>query len=128
MQDRPTAIELLDAIERFLRTQSGEQSDRWLRFQLLVAANSLGIVRRELEMEEPFEREEWALLDRLLGEEPLPPTFAGLTVALRARNERLCAAIRAGAFDDPDREADLIAYFVTEVTNRVRITAPAELA
>lgn len=128
MQDRPTAIELLDAIERFLRTQSGEQADRWLRFQLLVAANSLGIVRRELELEEPSQRQEWQLLDGLLGEEPLPPTFGQLTVALRQRMDRLCAAIRAGAFDDPDLERALLAYFVTEVTNRVRITAPNELA
>jgi hypothetical protein len=127
MQDRATANELLSAIERFLRSQSGAQKDRWLRFQLLVAANSLAIVGRELEMEESHLREEWPLMDELVGPEAVPPTFAALKAATAARTERLCAGIRAGEFDAAAPEAALMRYFVTEVTNRVRITAPAEL-
>jgi hypothetical protein len=110
MQDRPTATELLEAIEGFLRDRSGASEDRWMRFQLLVAANSLGIVRRELEQEEPYQRAEWLMLDGLLGEAPMPATYG-----------------EAGGFDEPEREAALREYLVAECMNRVRISAPAEL-
>jgi len=40
MQDRPEATDLLEAVEDFLRGQSNAAPDRWLRFQLLVAANT----------------------------------------------------------------------------------------
>ena len=121
MQDRPTATELLDAIERFLRGQSAAQADRWLRFQLLVCANSLGIVRRELEQEEPNIRAEWAEMDDLVGGLPMPATLAEAVNVLRDRNAQLCDKIRSGAFDDPAREAELLAFFAREVPARVRI-------
>jgi hypothetical protein len=127
MQDRPTATELLEAIEGFLRDRSGASEDRWMRFQLLVAANSLGIVRRELAQEETYERTEWLMLDGLLGEAPMPATFGELTVALRARTGDLSDRIRAGGFDEPERESALREYLVAECMNRVRISAPAEL-
>lgn len=127
MQDRATATELLDAISRFLRVQSGKQEDRWLRFQLLVASNSLAIIQRELELEEGHLREEWPLLDELLGPEEIPETYRALQLAYRDRQERLGSLIRAGAFDDSARERDLVRYLVLETRNRVRITAPQEL-
>ena len=127
MQDRGTAVELLDAIGRFLRKQSETQTDRWLRFQLLVASNSLAIVRRELEQEEGHLREEWSMLDGLLGEVTMPVTFAELQTAMRDRQNTLCGRISAGAFDDPAAEASLLRFLVAETTNRVRISAPAEL-
>jgi hypothetical protein len=127
MQDRATATELLDAISRFLRNQSEKQQDRWLRFQLLVASNSLAIVQRELEMEEDNLREEWALLDGLLGTRPIPARYRELQEAYRQRQEELGEAIRNGEFDDPERERELLRYFVTETKNRVKITAPQEL-
>ena len=49
MSERPTAEELVEAIEEFL---AGEilptLTDHRLRFRTLVAVNALGIVRREL--------------------------------------------------------------------------------
>ena len=127
MQDRGSAVELLDAIGRFLRKQSETQTDRWLRFQLLVASNSLAIVKRELEQEEGYLREEWAMMDGLLGEKAMPATFTELQTAMRARQDALCERISAGAFDDPAAEAPLRRFLVAETTNRVRISAPAEL-
>jgi Domain of unknown function (DUF6285) len=127
MQDRATALELLDGIGRFLRRQSETQADRWLRFQLLVASNSLAIVKRELEQEEGHLHEEWALLNGLLSAEPLPQTFNELQANVRTRQDRLCEAISAGAFDDPAREKELLHYLVVETKNRVRITAPNEV-
>ena len=127
MQDRATATELLDAISRFLRTQSGKQQDRWLRFQLLVASNSLAIVQRELELEEGHLREEWQLLDGLMSPEPAPIEMRELQNAYRKRQEALCGRIRAGEFDGAEDERELVRYLVLETTNRVRITAPQEL-
>jgi hypothetical protein len=127
MQDRATATELLDAIERFLRNQSSAQQDRWLRFQLLVCANSLGIVRRELEQEEDNVRREWPVMNGLIGEMKMPGTLHETVEALRTRNRELCDRIRAGEFDDPEREKELLAFFASEVPSRVKITAPAEL-
>jgi hypothetical protein len=127
MQDRATAPELLDAIGRFLRRQSEAQPDRWLRFQLLVAANSLAIVKRELELEEGHVREEWGLLDGLLGAAASPQALSALQRAMRERQGVLCERIREGAFDGADAERELLRYLVTETTNRVRISAPNEL-
>jgi hypothetical protein len=127
MQDRPTAAELLEAVEGFLRKQSAAASDRWLRFQLLVASNTLGIVRREIAAEEDNVRREWPMLDELLGPAPMPATFHEAEDACRERNAALCDAIRAGAFDAPPQEARLIDFLWETTVDRVKITAPGEL-
>src|SRR5690242_5094684 len=119
MQDRPEATDLLEAVEDFLRGQSNAAPDRWLRFQLLVAANTLGIVRREMLYEDGFLREEWARLDNLLGAESIPETPAAFTAAARLRNDELCERIRAGAFDDREAEAELTAHLWRTVTDQV---------
>ncbi len=52
MQDRPTYDELLAAVERFLSQEIVPNTEGARRFHARVAANVLGIVRRELEREE----------------------------------------------------------------------------
>ena len=50
MSERPTAAELAEAIEEFLRNEIlPTLGDHRLRFRTLVALNALGILRRELE-------------------------------------------------------------------------------
>lgn len=128
MQDRPTAGELLEAIEEFLRERSVKEPDRFLRFQFLVASNSLAILRREWESEEAFDHAEWAGLDRLLAAEDPPPIFSDLRRALEARNDRLCERIAEGAFDEPAAEAALLAHLLETTTNKVSIATPGALA
>ena len=54
MSDRPTALELLEAVEEFLSTEVlPTLDDQRLKFRTLVAMNALGIARRELEADEP---------------------------------------------------------------------------
>ena len=54
MSDRPTALELLEAIEEFLSSELlPTLDDQRLKFRTLVAMNALGIARRELEADEP---------------------------------------------------------------------------
>jgi hypothetical protein len=54
MSDRPTALELLEAVEEFLSSEVlPALDDQRLKFRTLVAMNALGIARRELEGDEP---------------------------------------------------------------------------
>lgn len=54
MSDRPTALELLEAVEEFLSSEVlPTLDDQRLKFRTLVALNALGIARRELEADEP---------------------------------------------------------------------------
>jgi hypothetical protein len=128
MQDRPTAGELLEAIEEFLRDHTTKERDRLLRFQFLVAANSLAILRREWEQEEPCLDREWDGLNALLGAEERPRTFHELRAAITARNDRLCDRIGEGGFDGAEAEATLLDHFLRTVTDKVRIASPNQLA
>jgi uncharacterized protein DUF6285 len=50
MHDRPSALELLEAVADFLRSEVlPAASDHRLKFRTLVALNALAIARRELE-------------------------------------------------------------------------------
>ena len=125
MQDRPTATELLDALGDFMRDRAANARDRWERFQFQVAANSIGVLIRELEMEEGFLREEWRGLDSLLGAEPAPEGQAALAASVSARNSELVARIRAGGFDGPAEEP-LLRHLHETVMNKVRVASPNE--
>jgi hypothetical protein len=125
LQDRPTAIELLDALGDFMRDRAANARDRWERFQFQVAANSLGIISRELAMEDGFMREEWRGLDGLLGGEDVPATQPEFAARLRQRNEALSERIRDGGFDG-DREPALLAHIWETVVNKTRIASPNE--
>jgi hypothetical protein len=53
MSDRPTALELLEAVEEFLSSEVlPTLDDQRLKFRTLVAMNALGIARRELDADE----------------------------------------------------------------------------
>jgi len=59
MSDRPTALELLEAVEEFLSSEMlPTLDDQRLKFRTLVAMNALGIARRELDADEPGLNEE----------------------------------------------------------------------
>ncbi len=106
MQDRPTYDELLAAVERFLSQEIVPNTEGVRRFHARVAANVLGIVRRELEREEEQLAAEWAGLDGLLEPAKPPEDRAALREALGARTADLCERIRAGEADaGPFREA-----------------------
>jgi hypothetical protein len=126
MQDRPTAPELLDALADFMRDRAANARDRWERFQFQVAANSIGVIKREIELDDGFMRDEWRALDGLLGEDQVPEAQPAFRQRLRERNEALVERIRAGAFDEPDAEARLLPYLWQTVTNKVRIASPNE--
>ena len=125
MQDRPTTAELLDALGDFMRDRAANARDRWERFQFQVAANSIGVLLRESQMEDGFVREEWRGLDSLIGEESLPEGQAALATRLNERNDDLAARIRAGQFDLQGEEP-LVRHLYETVMNKVRIASPNE--
>src|SRR5437016_8371862 len=101
MHDRPDATELVAAARHFLETELlPNLTDQRMRYQALVAAHVLGIVERELPVEEVDLRWETARLSKVLGE-PAPPatTLTELRQQVRKGNGRLAASIRSGTFD-----------------------------
>jgi hypothetical protein len=96
MQNRPTAAELLDTVRELLTTEilPTVQEDG-LRFKVLIAANVLAIVGRELTSGDPLLREE---LDRLLHLLPESPEAVDTTTPIAekigALNTQLAALIR----------------------------------
>jgi hypothetical protein len=99
MQDRPTELELVEAVAQFLEDEVIPVTvDSRLRFRLLIAINVLKIVERELEAGEAPLKLEWRQLVSLLGrpaQEP-PLSVAALRLALQQLNQELCSRIRAG--------------------------------
>jgi Domain of unknown function (DUF6285) len=94
MPDRPTALELLEAVRGFLETEVAKgASDPRLRFRALVAANALSIAGRELVPDEASAAAEARILRELLGE---PPSGASPAEEARALSLQLCGRIRAG--------------------------------
>jgi hypothetical protein len=126
MQDRPTATELLEALGEFMRDRAENARDRWERFQFQVAANSLGILKRELEMEDGFRRAEWQGLDRLLDAEDIPVEQASIARRLNERNTELAERIRRGDFDG-DEEDQLLPHLWETIVNKARIASPNEV-
>lgn len=86
--ERPTALELLDAVREHLATRVVPNTrDPQLKFQTLVATHVLGVVLRELSTDPSVN----ARLDAARASLPGAPDD----------DAALCAMIRDGAFDDP---------------------------
>lgn len=130
MQDRPTEIELVEAVAQFLEDEVIPViTDARLRFRLLIAINVLAIIKRELEAGEAPLKLEWQQLISLLsrsGEEP-PLSVSALRVALQQLNQELCSRIRAGEGDEAWREA-VFEHVYQTVNEKLRITNPRYLA
>jgi hypothetical protein len=129
MNDRPTPRELIEAVLVFLEGELVPGlSDPRLRFHTLIAANVLTIALRELAGEDEQLREEWELLAPLLGTAgPEPVRREDLRQAVWRLNEQLCEAIRAGAFDEPGRFADLAGLLRLLVVRKLEVANPRYL-
>lgn len=121
MIDRPSAEELLGAVERFLLDEVMPALDGPGRFHARVAAHVVASVARELGRGDRDLRAEWRRLRELLGLAGAEPAdVAALREAVRAANEELVRRIRAG-------EADTGAWRMA-VLAHLRATAAEKLA
>ena len=125
MQDRPTATELLDAIAEFLIRDVAPNVPNWLTFQVRVASNSLGIIKREIDLEASHMEEEWSSLGNLLGHRDADN--AGTRDAIRIANQELCERIRDGQFDTPMERKKLLEHLHATVRNKLAVSSPRAL-
>lgn len=120
MQDRPSAGELLEAVEAFIREQARPRLTGAARFHALVAENVLRIVARELELEPTASEEERRRLVGVLGGDPDAAEGADLDELGRA----LCRRIEAGEADSGPWRRKVLAYLEQSVRVRLAIDNP----
>jgi hypothetical protein len=125
MNDRPNAVELLDAVRAFLEKELlPSLTDARLRFQTLVAANVLAVAGRELTTREEHLAEEWSLMDAVLGKVEMPLPTTELAQAIARRNDDLCQRIRAGKFDEAERARELSGMLHRVVVRKLEVANP----
>ncbi|HYB89587.1 MAG TPA: DUF6285 domain-containing protein [Candidatus Binataceae bacterium] len=125
MQDRPTAIELLEAAADFIDREIVAATKGRAQFQSRVAANVMRIVAREIQMEDGFVRNEVRALAQLLGHpEPQIQGLDELHKAALALSEELCGKIRAGEADAGGWRAQVLAAVRRSVEDKLRIANP----
>jgi hypothetical protein len=131
MQDRPTVLELLDAVRGFLESQVVPALEGSRRFHARVAANVLSIVARELRDGDAQLRDEWSRLTALLGsgapagDAPVDPST--LRAAVATLTQALVDRIRAGTADAEPWRTAVLAHLRTTAAEKLRITNPAYL-
>ncbi len=128
MNDRPTAVELLGAVRRFLQREVVPVLEGPLRYHARVAANVVAVVAREIEAEEQQLEAECERLGRLLGREEPPPASPAsrdaLRSAVRAGTEEIARRIRAGEADSgPWRDA-LVTHLRATVADKLDVARP----
>ncbi len=122
MNDRPTAAELLRAVEGFLAAEVVPRLEGPQRYHARVAAHVVALVAGEIESEEAQLLGEWERLAALLGEpEPPPPRREALRARIRSRSEELVRRIRAGEADGgPWRDA-VLAHLRATVADKLAV-------
>ena len=125
MNDRPSAAELLAAVERFLEETAVPGLDGPARFHARVAANVVRIVAREMETEDLHLAREWDGLAALLADDAEPPAARPeLREAILARNEALVRRIREGAADTGPWRSALLEHLARVVADKLDVSQP----
>ncbi|MBS1106702.1 MAG: hypothetical protein H6Q91_2204 [Deltaproteobacteria bacterium] len=126
MNDRPSATELLAAVERFLEETAVPGLEGPAKYHARVAANVVRIVARELATEDEHLAREWDGLAALLDSqgEPKPDERASLREAIVARNQELVRRIRAGDADAGAWRGELIAHLSRVVADKLDVAQP----
>ena len=117
LHDRPTIAEILQAVRAYLTDEVAKTDDRRARFRALIAANVLAIAQRELSS---------GAGDAQLDDDGLR-ALGYREGSADARRRLLCADIRAGKYDAPDRFAPAFAYARTTVERKLAVSNPKYL-
>jgi AcrR family transcriptional regulator len=125
MGDRPTKLELLEAVRRFLDEELSPELEGVHRFHARVASNALAIVSREIELERPHLRSQFERLLTLVGRTGEPPDdLAALDAAVDAMEGELCRQIREGIADDPAFRERVLEHVRATTTERLAVANP----
>lgn len=130
MADRPTVLELLEAVREFLeRDVVPALSDPRLRYHALIAVNVLRIAEREVPGHDARLRAELAALEDLLGRRPetAPGDPARLADRVEQAARDLCERIRRGEADQGAWRDRVLAHVRAAVEERLRINNPRAL-
>ena len=131
MQDRPTTLELLEAVQEFLeREVLPALTVHGLNYRMRIALNLLRIVEREIPGREARLRAELAALADLLDRpRAAPPAAAALLEArVQEANRELCERIRTGAADAGPWRARVLAHVGAMVDEKLGLNDPQRLA
>ena len=132
MQDKPSSIELLEALAAFLREEVAPRLEGGMRFKAIVGANVAGIVAREIALAPAHDRAQLRRLVRLL-RVPQSGQAAGAEQsengeAVRARVEELsfelCRRIEAGLADNGPWRRELLAHLKATADEKLAIDNP----
>jgi len=116
MQDRPTSVELLEAVREFLERDVMPSVEGRVQFHTRVAVNALGMLERELRLGPELAAAERARLGALLGHDA---DLGALTAELASR-------IRDGSLDD--RRDDVVAAVRDSVRAKLLVSNPDYVA
>jgi hypothetical protein len=129
MNDRPTAVELVNAVRHYLESELlPTLTDARLKFQTLIAANVLSIAERELRSEEADLADEFVFYMRLLKLDVKSDTWTEFRTPVRKANELLCDHIRRGDYDEPARFASLAKELRRFIERKLQVANPRYLA
>ena len=129
MHDRPTALELLDAVRQFLDADVVPALEGTKKFHARVAANVLAIVSRELQTEAEQLHAEWQRLHELLGDDAAEPRDRdALKRTNRDATAQLCERIRSGAADGGPWRAAVLTHVRQTVRDKLAVANPKFLS
>jgi Domain of unknown function (DUF6285) len=112
MQDRPTAVELLEAVREFLEADVMPSVEGRVRFHTRVAVNAVGMLERELRLGPELDAAARQRLAALLGHD----------ADLPALTAELASGIRDGSLDD--RRDDVVAAVRESVRAKLLVANP----
>jgi len=124
MQDKPSAIELLEALGAFLREDVAPKLEGSLRFKALVGANVAGIVAREIALGPAQDRAQSERLWTLLGREGSPPVGADFAALARELSCELTRHICEGDADTGPWRAEVLAHLRQSVKEKLAVDNP----
>lgn len=123
-QDRPTAVELLEAVREFLERDVLSEAHGRVRFHTRVAINALGIVERELTDAAALEAAERERAIALLADRASTEELGDDLDTATARDLEAVIArrIRDGSLDD--RRDAVVAHVRATVREKLRVANP----
>ncbi len=125
MNDRPDAVELLNAVRDFVEDELVPRLSGRERYHARVAANVVAIVAREIESEEDQLLSEWRRLGALLDDPaPAPARRRELRDGIRARSELLVERIRAGGADGGVFREAALSHLRHTVADKLVVASP----
>jgi hypothetical protein len=128
MQDRPTYGELLDAVRHFIEADVVPKLEGPKKFHARVAANVLGIVQRELALEDEQLHRECESLGALLeSNEPTPYQREPLRRLVRERTMELCRRIAVGDAEEGEWRRAVLVHVRQTVREKLEVANPKYL-